>query len=201
MTETQPAPGTPAAPPGQTVEQVSSRVAYESRYLRLREDTVRWPHGTPGLYSYIERPDFALIIAVENGGFHLVEQYRYPLRKRSWEFPQGTHPGLAPTTDAHALAHAELRQETGLRARTMRFLGQLDCAKGFARQGCHVFVASGLSQGEQELETEEQDLIHQWFPRSEVEQMIRSGRITDDATVAAYALLLLSPEPWDQPNA
>jgi 8-oxo-dGTP pyrophosphatase MutT (NUDIX family) len=184
----------------QTVEQVSSRIAYETRYLRLHEDVIRWPDGSPGIYSYVERPDFALVIPVENGGFHLVEQYRYPLRKRSLEFPQGTHPGLDPTTDAEALAHEELRQETGLRASAMRRLGLLDTAKGFARQGCHVFVASGLTHGEPELELEEQDLLCRWFPRAEVEQMIRSGQITDDASVAAYTLLLLSPGSWDEPN-
>jgi 8-oxo-dGTP pyrophosphatase MutT (NUDIX family) len=166
---------------------------YQSPYLRLREDRIRRPDGSPGTYAYVEKPDFALIIPAENGGFHLVEQYRYPVRQRSWEFPQGTLPGMDPAADPERLAREELRQETGITARELRHLGHLACAKGLTSQGFDVFEATGLSHGTPELEVEEQDLRQQWFPRREVERMMRDGTITDNATLAAYALLLLKP--------
>ena len=75
---------------GPVIQQTSSRVVYETPHMRLREDGIRRPDGSTGTYSYVEKPDFALIIPVENGGFHLVEQYRYPVRMRCWEFPPGT---------------------------------------------------------------------------------------------------------------
>lgn len=78
-----------------TIEQLSTRVVYETPYMRLRDDKVKGPDGSEGIYSYVEKPDFALIIAVEDGGFHLIQQYRYPVRSRSWEFPQGTFPDMA----------------------------------------------------------------------------------------------------------
>lgn len=177
---------------GLVYEQLSSRVAYESPYLRLHEDGIRRPDGSSGIYSYVVKPDFALVIAEEDGGFHLVEQYRYPVRERSWEFPQGTFPGLDPAQDAELLAREELRQETGITADAMRHLGYLHCAKGMSSQGFNVFVATGLHPGPPELELEEQDLLHRWFSRGEVEDMIRSGTITDDSTVSAYALYLLA---------
>ena len=31
-----------------------------------------------------------LVIPVEGDGFHLVEEYRYPIGKRTWNFPQGS---------------------------------------------------------------------------------------------------------------
>lgn len=175
----------------QVIEQVTTQVVYESPYMRLREDQIRRPDGSEGIYSYVEKPDFALIIAVENGGFHLVEQYRYPVRQRSWEFPQGTFADLA-TGDPEHLARLELRQETGITAESMRHLGHLSCAKGLTSQGFDVFVATGLTPGTPELEIEEQDLRHRWFPRGEVDAMIREGVITDNSTVAAYALFLLA---------
>ena len=58
-------------------------------------------------------------------------------------------------------------------------------------EGFDVFLATGLTPGTAELEVEEQDLVHRWFPRAEVEDMIRTGIITDDSSVAAYTLLLL----------
>ncbi|MEU4836536.1 NUDIX hydrolase [Streptosporangium sp. NPDC023615] len=175
---------------GQSIKQIATRLAYQSRYMRLREDDIQRPDGSRGIYSYVEKPDFALIIAMENNGFHMIEQYRYPIRRRSWEFPQGTLPDLATTTP-ELLAREELRQETGLTAGTLQHLGHLYCASGMASQGFDVFFATDLTHGQADLETEEQDLRHQWFPREQVEQMIREGVITDDSTLAAYALLLL----------
>ena len=177
---------------GPAIEQLSTRVAYQTPYLRMREDQIRRPDGSGGIYSYVDKPDFALVIAAENGGFHLVEQYRYPVRERSWEFPQGTLPGMAAADDPEYLAREELRQETGITAREMRHLGHLYCASGMSSQGFDVFLATGLTPGTAELEVEEQDLVHRWFPRAEVEDMIRTGIITDDSSVAAYTLLLLS---------
>jgi 8-oxo-dGDP phosphatase len=178
---------------GPIIEQTSTRVVYENSHMRLREDGIRRPDGSAGTYSYVEKPDFALIIPVENGGLHLVEQYRYPIRQRCWEFPQGTFPAMAPADDPERLAREELRQETGLTARVMRHLGHLYCANGLANQGFDVFVATGLTPGAPELELEEQDLRSQWFPRADVDEMIRRGVITDDASLAAYTLLLLDP--------
>jgi 8-oxo-dGDP phosphatase len=179
---------------GPIIEQTSTRVVYETPHMRLREDGIRRPDGSAGIYSYVEKPDFALIIPVENDGFHLVEQYRYPVRMRCWEFPQGTLPGMAAADDPEKLAREELRQETGLTAGVLRHLGHLHCAHGLVSQGFDVFVASGLTPGTPELELEEQDLRCRWFGRAEVERMIRSGGITDDSTLAAYTLFLLAGE-------
>ena len=99
---------------------------------------------------------------------------------------------MDPAPDPEQLAREELRQETGITARVMRHLGHLYCASGMASQGFDVFVATGLTHGAAELEAEELDLVHRWFPRDEVEAMIRTGVITDDSTLAAYTLFLLN---------
>jgi 8-oxo-dGTP pyrophosphatase MutT (NUDIX family) len=181
-------------PSGPIIEQTATRVAYETVHIRLREDAIRRPDGSAGIYSYLEKPDFALIIPVEDDGFHLVEQYRYPVRMRCWEFPQGTFPDMAPTDDPEKLAAEELRQETGLTASELHHLGHLHCAHGLSSQGFDVFVARGLAHGTPDLEIEEQDLRSQWFPRGEVEAMIRRGDLTDDCSLAAYTLFLLAGE-------
>ena len=40
----------------------------------------------------------------ERDGFWLVEQYRYPIGRRTWEFPSGGWPHDSPGGDAEALA-------------------------------------------------------------------------------------------------
>ena len=90
------------------------------------------------------------------------------------------------------LARLELAQETGLRARVLVKLGYLHSAHGISSQGGHYFLATGLEPGPPEREAEEQDMRQAWVPRARFEEMISEGAITDDSTVAAYALLLLS---------
>jgi 8-oxo-dGDP phosphatase len=122
--------------------------------------------------------------------FRLVEQFRYPLGARRWEFPQGTAPDLADVEPAE-LAERELREETGLRATSFEMLGQLDTAAGLTDQRGWVFLATGITEGEPEREHEEQDMRSEWFSREDVEQMIRSGVIADSQSIAAYGLFLL----------
>jgi 8-oxo-dGDP phosphatase len=179
---------------GPSIEQVSTRVVYDNPWMTLREDVIRRPDGSEGIYSYVEKPDFALIIPIERDGFHLVEQYRYPVGHRSWEFPQGTLPNREDG-DPLELARRELSEETGLRAGRLHHLGNFHPAKGMSSQGCAVFVAEDLEVGEHAREHEEQDMRQRWVSRTGFEQMIRDGRVTDNSTLAAYLLLLLQPIP------
>lgn len=188
MNET-PRPG--IDPSDVAIQQVSSRIVYENPWMQLREDVIRRPDGSQGLYSYFEKPDFVLIIPVEQGGFHLVEQYRYPVSHRSWEFPQGTLPNREDGDPAE-LARRELAEETGLRAGRLYCLGRLYPVKGMSSQACTVFVAEQLEAGQHSREHEEQDMRQHWFSQADLEDMIRSGIVTDGSTIAAHLLYLLS---------
>jgi 8-oxo-dGDP phosphatase len=121
---------------------------------------------------------------------HLVEQFRYPLGLRRWEFPQGTAPDRAEAEPLE-LARRELAEETGLRAATMTQLGLIDVAPGMSSQRGRVFLATDLEQGPTSREHTEQDMRTAWFDRAEVVAMIRDGRLTDAQSIAAYGLLLL----------
>ncbi|WP_371287068.1 NUDIX domain-containing protein [Mycobacterium sp. PS03-16] len=158
--------------------------------MTLREDDIRRPDGSDGIYAVVDKPTYALVIACADDRVQLVEQFRYPLGLRRWEFPQGTAPDRADLEPAE-LAARELREETGLRADTMTRLGLLDVAPGMSSQRGWVFLATGLTEGPHDREHEEQDMHSAWFARDEVERMIRDGDITDAQTIAAYGLLLL----------
>ncbi|WP_406688906.1 NUDIX hydrolase [Saccharopolyspora sp. ID03-671] len=172
------------------MEQTSSREVYSNPWMTVREDGVRRDDGSDGIYGVIDKPDYALVIPLDGDRVHLVEQFRYPLGLRRWEFPQGTAPDRADV-EAGELAARELREETGLRAATMRELGLLDVAPGMSSQRGRVFVATDLTEGAHEREHEEQDMRTAWFSRAEFEKMIAAGEVTDAQSVAAYALLLL----------
>lgn len=168
---------------------VRQRIVYQNRWMTVREDEIRHPDGSPGIYGVIDKPTAALIIPMENDGFHLVEQYRYTLSQRSWEFPQGTWPDDRRTSTAD-LARAELAQETGLRAATVERIGSFAIGPGFSSQRCDVFLATDLTPGETaERDPEEQEMAQKWIARADLEHMIRVGDIVDGCTMAAYALL------------
>jgi ADP-ribose pyrophosphatase YjhB (NUDIX family) len=173
------------------IRQVASRVVYRNPWLTLREDEVERPDGSRGIYSVVEKPDFALIIPMERDGFHLVEQYRYPTGRRMWEFPQGTFPA-GERGEPDALARKELEEETGIRAGSLHRLGFLHCAHAISGQGFHVYLATDLHHGTARREVEEQDMRQNWVSRGNFEDMVRRGVITDDSTVAAYMLLRLN---------
>jgi 8-oxo-dGDP phosphatase len=173
-----------------SIRRVATREVYRNNWLILREDDIQRPDGSDGIYAVVDKPTYALVIPCDGDRFQLVEQFRYPLGLRRWEFPQGTAPELADTEPAE-LAARELREETGLRARSMEWLGLLDVAPGMSSQRGQVFLATDLTEGDHEREHEEQDMHCAWFSRSELERMIRDGEITDAQTIAAYGLLLL----------
>ncbi len=171
--------------------QLSSREVYRNRWMSVREDTVQRPDGSAGIYGVVDRPDYAVVIAVDGDRVALVEQYRYPMGARGWEFPMGTVPG-EPDIEPAELAARELREETGLTAGSLVLLGHLDVAPGIFSQRGWIFLATDLAEGEHDREHEEQDMHFAWFERSRFEEMIRTGEITDSQSIAAYAHLLLS---------
>jgi len=89
------------------IRQLASRVVYENRWMRVREDDVRRADGSGGIFGVVEKPDFALIVPLAaDGGVWAVEQFRYPVGGRFLEFPAGLVGGPARHVDTEVLARA-----------------------------------------------------------------------------------------------
>ncbi len=172
------------------IERLASREIYRNPWLVVREDDIRRPDGSHGIYSVVDKPTYALVMPYDGDRFRLVEQFRYPLGARRWEFPQGTAPDRAEVEPSE-LAERELREETGLSATSFEALGLVDVAAGMTSQRGWVFLATGIVEGETDREHEEQDMRSEWFARGDFEDMIRSGVIADAQSIAAYGLFLL----------
>ncbi|SCX58516.1 ADP-ribose pyrophosphatase YjhB, NUDIX family [Klenkia marina] len=172
------------------METTSSREVYRNPWTVVREDTLRLTDGSAGLYGVVVRPDYGLVIPAQDDGFWLVEQYRHPVGRRCWEFPQGSWPAGHSGT-AEDLARAELAEETGFRAGRLRHLGRLDDAPGLSTQCFDVWLATELTPGPAAREASEADMVQAFVPETELVARIRDGGITDASTLAAYALLLL----------
>ncbi len=172
------------------METLSSRQVYANSWMTVREDAIRRPDGSDGIFGVIDKPTAAVVIPRDGDRLHLVEQFRYPVGERRWEFPMGTAPERAELDPAR-LAARELAEETGLVAGRMELLGRLDIAPGMSSQREHVFLATELTAGPPAREHQEQDMRTAWFTVCEFEEMVRDGRIVDAQTLAAYLLLVL----------
>jgi ADP-ribose pyrophosphatase len=171
------------------IETTGSRLVYQNRWMTVREDTILRSTGSSGIYGVVDKPDFAVIAAIAASQIYLVEQYRYPVKGRYWELPQGSWE--KQSADPLALAVAELREETGLIAASMTHVGHLFQAYGYSSQGFDVYVATQLTQLESRLDPEEAGLVARPFEVSCVEAMMRAGEIKDATTMAAFGLLRL----------
>ncbi|MFT9016536.1 MAG: NUDIX hydrolase [Acetobacter sp.] len=184
----------PNADPGGYVT-VSSRIAYRNPWTAVREDIIRRPNGKTGLYGVVERGDFVVILPVGQDGngeptVTLVRQYRYPVQAYLWELPMGMWEDR-PEAPPHEVAGGELREETGLRARTLVHAGILYQGAGYSSQKGHVYLATGLTQGPPEPEDTEEGMTCHTIALSRFEDMIRTGEITCMVTIAAFGLVKL----------
>src|ERR1700722_4469380 len=138
---------------GRTITTLSSREVYRNRWMRVREDEILRSNGQKGIYGVVEKEDAAIIIPVGRGIVWLVEQFRYTIEQGALEVPKGGWEEAIESPEE--LARGELKEELGLDAANMTYLGFLWIAYGFTRQKHHVFVASGLTPTEKDPDAEE----------------------------------------------
>jgi 8-oxo-dGTP pyrophosphatase MutT (NUDIX family) len=172
-----------------SITTLASREVYRNQWMRVREDEILRSNGERGIYGVVEKHDAAIILPIDQGRVWLVEQFRYTIGERALELPQGGWEMEA--VDPEALARGELKEETGLVAAEMIYLGWLWIAYGFARQRQHVFLATWLTERERQPDAEEHDLAVRSVSVGEFEEMMRSGTIRDSCTLAAWGLYLL----------
>jgi len=173
----------------ESITTLETREVYRNQWLRLREDKILRSNGKGGIYSVVDKDDCAVILPIQDGNVWLVEQFRYTIQERAMELPQGGWE--MEIEDPEKLARGEMKEETGLHAAEMVYLGFLWIAYGFCRQKQHVFLATGLTLQESDPDEEEHDIVIHTKPVEEFEQMMLDGRIRDGCTVAAWGLYLM----------
>jgi len=182
-------------PQEKSILTLSTREVYRNPWLSLREDQILRSNGKQGIYSVVDKEDCAVIIPLhidekeDEGRVWLVEQFRYAVQQRCLELPQGGWE--MSDVDPEELARGELKEELGLHAERMIYLGTMWIAYGFANQKQHVFLATGLTPTETDPDPEEHDLVAHSVPIAEFEKMMLDGVIQDCCTLSAWGLYLM----------
>jgi ADP-ribose diphosphatase len=162
---------------------LESRPIYENPWISVREDQVLRPDGRPGIYGVVHFKNKAVgVLPVdEDGHVWLVGQHRYPLDAFSWEIPEG---GGAEDETPEETARRELREETGLSAGRMEFLGQSHLSNSVSDEVAYLYRATELTPGESQPEGTERLHIRR-FDWPTAWAMVQDGRITDSMSVIA----------------
>lgn len=111
----------------------------------MYEDVLGTPGGGTMLYTRIESPSFATVVAVtDRAEIVFVENYRPPIGGFLLELPGGM---IDPGEDPLQAASRELEEETGLRAKEISRLGWYYPSPHLGRHRGHLFIARQLQRG------------------------------------------------------
>ena len=167
--------------------QLSTRRVYQGRIFDVDIDRVRFPDGSEGELEMLRHPGASAVIpflsdpAGTDPQVMLIRQYRYAAEDFVYEIPAGR---LDEGEDPADCAKRELREETGCTASSVERLTTIFTTPGFTDEKIHLFLATGLTQGEHAREKDEfLDIVP--MPLSRALAMIQAGDIVDSKTIVA----------------
>lgn len=170
---------------------LKSREGYANPWIRVREDQVLTPAGTPGIYGVVEYQNRAVGVVPmdEEGNTWLVGQWRYCHESYEWEIPEG---GCPPGEDPAECARRELMEETGLHAEVIEpLMTGIQLSNSTTNEVCDLFIARGLRQGHAMPEDTEKLQVLK-LPLQEAIAMALDGRIRDSVSVLALMRLSIA---------
>jgi ADP-ribose pyrophosphatase len=167
---------------------VHSETLLKGRVFTIRRDEVALADGRTTHFDIVEHHGSVVILPVDqDGNLVLVRQYRHAAGRELLELPAGT---LEPDEDPFDCAQREIREETGLAARTWQKIGSFYLAPGYSTENMHVYLATDLYPAP--LQPDEYEFLHvERIPLAEIQQAVAQGLLPDAKSLAA--LYLASP--------
>ena len=167
---------------------LSGEMKYENRWIQVTEYQVINPSGGKGIYGKVHFKNKAIgIVALDDEtNTWLVGQYRYTLDAWSWEVPEGG--GLLNESPLTA-AQRELREETGLTAKSWKQILRLHTSNSVTDEEGFIFLAEDLKAGANALEDTEADLKVLKVSLHQAIKMIEEGSITDSMSVMGLLMV------------
>ncbi len=166
---------------------LSSKLVFDHRWYRLRQDTVALPSGVVVDDYFVSlRPDIVTILPITaEGEVVFVRQYRHGVGEILLELPAGTfEPGETPL----AVAQRELAEETGYGADVWEAIATFYNSPVKHNNRIHLFKAEPVAlRTEQQLDiTEDIEVVLK--PIAEIPGLIAAGEICVSGTITALAL-------------
>ena len=169
-----------------TEENISSERVFDGIILHIDHLTNRLPNGKLAKREVARHIGAAAVLPVDaDGNVYLVRQFRSPVDRVLLEIPAGKLDYKGE--DRLEAAKRELREETGLLADNWVHLTDAVSAPGFCDEVISIYLATGLTVGEDEPDEDEfLNVIR--LPMGELLDMAQRGEITDSKTLIGLLL-------------
>lgn len=177
-------------------ETVSSEPIYKGKVFDIRIDEIRDGEITYKREIVVHKGSAVVIPVFEDGTVALVRQYRHAAGKYLLEICAGT---LNAGEDPKLGAIRELEEEIGVRAEKVEKISEFYVSPGFLTEKMFVYLATGLTETEQNLEEDEILTIERHSIPSLLE-MIRNGEIEDGKTIAGLTIAAATLGTLDFPK-
>lgn len=161
---------------------LEEKLIYKGKIITLSCDKIELPNGKEASREVIRHSGGVGIVALsENDEVFLVNQFRYPYKSELLEIPAGK---LNPGENPLECGKRELREETGATASEYTSLGRLLPSPGYTNEIIYMYLATGLSFGEMQLDDDEfLDVVK--MPLKKAVEMVMSDELADAKTQIA----------------
>jgi ADP-ribose pyrophosphatase len=162
---------------------ISREEIFHGVALHIVKDKILLPNGNTGVREISIHDGAAAVIPVLPDGRVIMErQYRYAHHRVMLEIPAGKL--NYANEDPLEAAKRELFEETGAVAEQYTFLGKIATCPALVEEIVHLYLAEGITLGEQHLDPDEfldVELIH----IDDLYEMVMNGEIVDSKTQIA----------------
>lgn len=166
----------------QNEKTLSSELIFEGKVVKLYKDKVELDNGYKAGREWIKHPGGVCVVALdEEENVYFVEQFRYPFHTALMEIPAGK---LEFGEDHRECGIRELKEEIGATAESFEYLGCLYPTVAYDTEIIHMYLARGLSFGEQHLD-EGEFLNVTKIPLSKAFEMVMNNELKDSKTQLA----------------
>ncbi len=162
-------------------KKLSGEKIFEGKIISLHKDKVLLPNGSTAEREVVEHHGGVSAVALtETHEIYLVSQFRYPNGTVLTETPAGK---LEAGEEPLEAIKRELKEEIGVEAENYYSLGIFNPTPAYCSEVIHLYLATGLTEGEQNLD-EDEFLNVEKVPIEEAVRMVLDGEITDGKTQA-----------------
>lgn len=161
---------------------ISGEIKYNGVIVKVRLDDAELINGKIVKREVVEHPGGVTVLPVDEQGYcYCVRQFRYPFQRAMLEAPAGK---LEYGEDHREGAVRELSEETGLTADKLVYLGPCCTSPGFSSEVLHIYLATGLHEGESHPD-EDEFLNVEKHHIDELVNLCMKGEIDDAKTIIA----------------
>lgn len=165
---------------------LSRKTLIDTGFIKLYEDHVELKNKAKRTYNSGERVPAVTVFAIdESHNLYLIKEYRYLHKKILIEAVAGAIEKDESMSDA---AKRELLEETGISANKIKKIGKTIAAGSFMTWDQHIYLATDLSFGKQNLEESEEIEVYK-IPINDAVGKVVKGEINTATT--AFGILLI----------